>query len=83
MKPQKISTHSAYSDNCYFHYFYRFTKFFFKHLLKVSVFHLEKQKKYIPNKKNIFLGRCQYQNKKALFTDPILSEGFDQMGIQI
>ena len=24
-----------------------------------------------------FLGRCQYQNKKALFTDPIFSEGFE------
>ena len=27
--------------------------------------------------KKIFLGRCQYQNKKALFTDPIFSEDFD------
>ena len=27
--------------------------------------------------KNYFLGRCQYQNKKALFTDPIFSDGFD------
>ena len=26
--------------------------------------------------KEYFLGRCQYQNKKALFTDPIFSEGF-------
>ena len=26
--------------------------------------------------KKIFLGRSQYQNKKALFTDPIFSEGF-------
>ena len=24
----------------------------------------------------MFLSRCQYQNKKALFTDPICSEGF-------
>ena len=23
VKPYKISTHSAYSDNCYFHFFYR------------------------------------------------------------
>ena len=23
-----------------------------------------------------FLSHCQYQNKKALFTDPIFSEGF-------
>ena len=26
--------------------------------------------------KKYFLGCCQYQNKKALFTDPIFSEGF-------
>ena len=35
---------------------------------------LEKQKSFIHKKK--FLGHCQYQNKKALFTDPIFSEGF-------
>jgi len=28
--------------------------------------------------KKYFLGRCQYQNKKALFTNPIFSEGFGQ-----
>ena len=44
-------------------------------MLKVSAFYLEKQKSFIPKKK-YFLGRCQYQNKKALFTDPIFSEGF-------
>ena len=27
--------------------------------------------------KKIFLSRCQYQNKNALFTDPIFSEGLD------
>ena len=42
-------------------------------MLKVA-FCLEKQKSFIPKK--IFLGYCQYQNKKALFTDPIFSEGF-------
>ena len=26
--------------------------------------------------KKYFLSRCQYQNKKDLFTDPIFSEGF-------
>ena len=26
------------------------------------------------------LGHCQYQNKKALFTDPIFSEGFGLLG---
>ena len=59
-KPYKISTHSAYSDNCYFHFFYRlsdwvqilwgFMKFFFKQTLKISAFYLEKQKSFIPNK---------------------------------
>ena len=29
--------------------------------------------------KKIFLSHCQYQNKKTLFTDPIFSEGFDQV----
>ena len=42
-------------------------------MLKVSAFYLKKQKSFIPKKK---LDRCQYQNKKALFTDPIFSEGF-------
>ena len=55
----KISTHSAYSDNCYFHFFYGlsdwveilwgFTKFVFKQILKVLAFYLEKQKSFIPN----------------------------------
>ena len=53
-----------------------FTKFFFKLILKVSTFHLEKQKSFIPKEKD--LSRCHYQNKKALFTDPIFSEGFVQ-----
>jgi hypothetical protein len=35
----------------------------------------------LKNKKVLFLkkknlSRCQYQNKKALFTNPIFSEGF-------
>ena len=46
-------------------------------MLKVSAFYLEKQKSFIP--KNIYLSRCPYQNKKALFTDPIFSEGFGLM----
>ena len=33
-----------------------------------------KNKKVLFQKK-YFLGRCQYQNKKALFIDPIFSEG--------
>ena len=44
-------------------------------MLKVSAFYLEKQKSFIPKK--YFLGCCQYQNKKAVFTDPIFSEGFE------
>ena len=35
-----------------------------------------KTKKFY-SKKKYFLGRCQYQNKKTLFNDPISSEGFD------
>ena len=45
------------------------TKSFFKQILKTSAFYLEKQKSFIPKK--FFLSRCQYQNKKALFTDSI------------
>ena len=37
--------------------------------MKVSAFYLEKQKSYIPKIKK--LSRCQYQNKKAFFTDSI------------
>ena len=63
VKPHKISTHSAHSENFYFHFFYPlsdwveilwgFMKFFFKQMLKISAFYLEKQKSFIP-KKNIF-----------------------------
>ena len=51
-------------------------KNFFKQMLKVSTFYLEKQKVLFINK--YLLARSQYQNKKALFTDPIFSEGFGQ-----
>ena len=44
--------------------------------LKVSALYLEKQKVLYLKKK--ILGRCRYQNKKPLFTDPIFSEGFGQ-----
>ena len=40
---------------------------------KVSVFYLEKQKVLFISR--IFLGHFQHQNKKALFTDPIFSDG--------
>jgi hypothetical protein len=42
----------------------------------ISAFYLVKPKKIFPKKYD--LGRCQYQNKKALFTDPIFSDGFVQ-----
>ena len=56
-KPHKISTHSAYSENVYFQFFYwlsdwveilwGFTKFFLKQMLKISAFcYLEKQKRF-------------------------------------
>jgi hypothetical protein len=35
---------------------------------------LKNKKSFIPKKKKF--GRCQYQNKKALFTDSIFREGF-------
>ena len=35
-----------------------------------------KTKKFYSERK-YFLNRCQYQNKKGLFTDPIFSEGFE------
>ena len=84
MKPHKISTHSAHSDNCYIFSFFlsvvwlswnfvRFHEILFQ-TDSVSAFYLEKQKSFIPKKK--FLSRCQYQNKKALFTDSIFTDGF-------
>ena len=51
-----------------------FMKFFFKQILKVSAFYLIKTKKGLLLKKS--LSHCWYQNKKALFTNPIFSEGF-------
>ena len=52
----------------------RFHEILFQTDAEISTFYLEKQKSFISKK--IFLGRCSYQNKKALFTDPIFSEGF-------
>ena len=50
-KPHKISTRW---NNCYFHSFigflWGFTKFCFKHMLKVSAFFLDKQKSFISKK---------------------------------
>ena len=50
-------------------------KFCFKQMLKVSAFFLEKQKSFI-SKKKVFLAIVNIKTKKALFTDPIFSEGF-------
>ena len=58
------------------------TKFFFKQMLKISAFYLVKQKSVIPKKKKYDLGRCQYPNKKALFTDPIFSDGFGSSSLK-
>ena len=48
-------------------------------MLKVSNL---KNKKVLSPKK-YFLSRSQYQNKKALFTDPVFSEGFDPNALGI
>ena len=58
----QISSHSAHSDNCYFHFFYPLSDrveilwgFIFKQMLKISDFYVEKQKKsFIPKKKSWF-----------------------------
>ena len=84
MKPHKISTHLAYSDNCYFHLFFigclielKFCKVSWNSISKWTwKFQLSilKNKKVLFLKKN--LSRCQYQNKKALFTDSIFLKVF-------
>ena len=53
-----------------------FAKFIFKQMLKVSAFYLERQKSFIP--KNKIFGHCQYQNKKALYTDSIFQKVLGQ-----
>ena len=57
-----------------------FTESFFKQMLKISTFYLEKQK-FIPTKMwfKPRVNELQYQNKLALFTDPIFSDGFNLM----
>ena len=42
-------------------------------MLKISAFYVVKQKSFIPKKCD--LSQSQYQIKKALFTDPIFSDG--------
>ena len=43
-------------------------------MLKISGFYLVKQTSLIPKKYD--LGHSQYQNKRALLTDPIFRDGF-------
>ena len=60
VKPPKIFTHLVRSDNFYVPFFYPlsdcveilrgFAQFFFKHMLKISAFYLEKQKSFISKK---------------------------------
>ena len=85
VKPHKVSTHSALSDNCYNLCFFSwlpdwveilwgFTKFIFKQMLKVSASYLEKQKSFIA-KKNIFLAVVNIKTKKQAYCQP-LSQSF-------
>ena len=67
-----------------FHFFHRlsdwveilwgFMKSFFKQMLKVSAFYLEKQKGFIPKK--IFFKPLSMSKQKSFVTYPIFSEGF-------
>jgi hypothetical protein len=85
VKRHKISTYSAHSDNCYFH-------FSICCLIELKFCEIswnpfsnrcwKFQLSILKNKKVLFLkiyffGPCQYQNKKALFTDSIFREGFE------
>ena len=54
----------------------RFQDFFFQTDAESLVFCLEKQKSFIPKKKIFFRPLSISKQKKALFTDPIFSEGF-------
>ena len=53
----------------------RFHKILFQTDAENFSFLSYKTKKFIPKKK-YDLGRSQYLNKKALFTDPIFTDGF-------
>ena len=44
-------------------------------MLKISAFYVVKQKSFIP-KKDMILAVVNIKTKKALFTDPIFSDGF-------
>ena len=85
VKLHKISTHSAHSDNSYFHFFSirclienyaRFHEILFLTNAESFTFLSWKTKKVLFLKKP-FLSHFQYQNKKVSFTGPIFSKGFD------
>ena len=78
MKPHKISTHLAYSDNCYFHLFlsvvwlsWNFARF---HEIQFQTELESFNKKVLYLKKN--LSRWQYQNKKSFVYWLNFPEGF-------
>ena len=84
LKPHKISTHFAYSDNCYYHFFYffwlswyfvRFQEILFQTDSESFSFLSWKPKKFYCWKKK-FLSRFQFKNKKALFTGAIFPKFF-------
>ena len=87
MKPYKISTPSAHSDNFYLNFFYWlsdwveilwcFRKCFFKQMLKVSAFYIEKQKSFIPKRIRFYQS---ISKQKVLLTDPIFIKGFWYQG---
>ena len=54
MKPHKISTHSAYSDNCYFHFFYWLSDW-------VQILWGEFQLSILKNKKVLFLKKIFFR----------------------
>ena len=81
MKPHKISTHLAYADNWYFHFFIGCLielKFCNVSWNSISNWTWKFQPSILKNKKVLFLkkfffGRCQYQNYWLNFL-----EGFDK-----
>ena len=85
MKPHKVSTHLAFSDNCYFHSFFIGClielKFCEDSRNLISNWCWKFQLSILKNKKvlfpkNIFFEPLSISKQKSLFTDPIFSEGF-------
>ena len=75
MKFHKVSTHSAHSDNCCFHFFVSILLNPFSNSCWKFQLSILKNKKVLFLKK-IFRPLSISKQKKALFTDPIFSEGF-------